>query len=104
SSEYGLSRMITDGRWVFIYRKYGPNELYDRESDPEQWTNLIDDPVHAGHQESLHGRLRKWYATREREGASAWDHNVRGYGQIHPLSRGLPDHQTYATAPGPDGT
>ncbi|MGF2949599.1 sulfatase-like hydrolase/transferase [Microbacterium alcoholitolerans] len=103
AAEYGMGRMITDGRWVYVHRRQGPDELYDRESDPGEQHNLIDDPSRAGLRDELHQHLTDWYGVRAREGMEGWNHDVRGFGQVHPVSRGLPDTLTYAVTPAPDG-
>lgn len=103
AAEYGMGRMVTDGRWVYVHRRHGPDELYDRESDPGESRNLIDEPAHQTKRDELHQSLTQWYSAREREDASARNHDVRGYGQIQPVTRGLPDSLTYASSPSPDG-
>lgn len=104
ASEYGMGRMITDGRWVYVHRKDGPNELYDHEHDPGERSNLIDEPSCTERVSELHRSLIGWYSTRERAGMEGWEHPIRGYGQLHPVARGLPDDLTYAVTPAPDGT
>ncbi|UNK70991.1 hypothetical protein [Microbacterium sp. H1-D42] len=75
----------------------------DRENDPAEQHNLIDDRSQAELRVELHHHLTEWYATRAREGMEGWNHDVRGFGQVHPVSRGLPETLTYATTPAPDG-
>lgn len=103
AAEYGMGRMITDGRWVYVHRRNGPDELYDHDTDPGEATNLAADSAFEAVRQSLKNQLQDWYATRERAESSAWEHDVRGFGQVHPVSRGLPDSLTYAMAPAPDG-
>lgn len=94
-SEYGGGRMITDGAWVYVARHDGPDELYDMRNDPGQRVNLADDPACAEMKDDLGLRLQEWFAAAERPGYSAYDRRVTGYGQLQPLSRGLPDDRTY---------
>ena len=101
AAEYGAGRMITDGRWVYVHRTTGPDELYDRDTDPGERCNLIEDAAHTSTRARLHHELLAWYSTRERSDMRACDRDVRGFGQIHPVSRGLPDAVTYATRPSP---
>lgn len=102
ASEYGQGRMVTDGRWVYVHRRSGPDELYDHTSDPDERENLADDPAAAEVKAELLARLHAWYADRERSDLRGWDHDVRGFGQRHPVSRGLPDALTYT--PSPEGS
>lgn len=103
ASEYGGGRMITDGRWVYVERHDGPTELYDRDADPGERVNLADEEACRGEVARLGEALRAWYAPRERAGSSAWERDVRGFGQVHPVSRGRSDAETYAPAEAPDG-
>jgi arylsulfatase A-like enzyme len=94
ASEYGGGRMITDGRWKYVARASGPEELYDRAADPDERTNLAE--AEPDLCRAWAHRLQEWFAGRERAGASAYDHDVRGHGQIHPVWRGRSDAETYA--------
>lgn len=94
-SEYGGGRMITDRSWVFVSRHAGPDELYDMRNDPEQRTNLVDDAKFAQTKADLAAKLENWFADAARPGYSAFDRGVTGYGQLQPVSRGLPDQLTY---------
>jgi len=35
-------------RWRYIVRKSGAEELYDHDNDPQEWTNLAENPEYAG--------------------------------------------------------
>lgn len=97
-AEYGGGRMITDGRWKYVHRADGPDELYDRAADPGERVNLVDDPAAAGERDRLAADLAAWFAEHERAGMSGFDRAVSGHGQVHPLSRGLPEEETWARA------
>ena len=98
-SEYGGGRMITDGRWKLVLRWAGPTELYDLATDPDELDNLADDPRHSTRQQELGEALEKWFSDRERPGFSAYHRNVRGYGQIRPVTKGHSDERTYLSRP-----
>ncbi|OIV39489.1 hypothetical protein BIV57_01260 [Mangrovactinospora gilvigrisea] len=102
-AEYGQGRMITDGRWKLVVRSDGPGELYDHRNDPKERDNLFDTTGARGTQQDLAAALHDWFARHEREGMSAYHHLVTGLGQIHPLSRGRSDAETYQQHPGEDG-
>ena len=38
---------IRDGRWRYIRYADGSEELYDHQTDPNEWTNLASKPSHA---------------------------------------------------------
>lgn len=99
-SEYGQGRMITDGRWKLVARPTGagPTELYDTADDPEELHNLSGLPSRHAIQTDLTTALADWFAIHEREGSSAVTHAISGYGQIHPLSRGRADAETYVSS------
>lgn len=100
-AEYGQGRMITDGRWKLVVRSEGPDELYDHHDDPDERTNLHVGAAGAmrGIRDDLTTALHDWFADHERAGMSAYHRKVTGHGQIHPLSRGRSDAETYV----PDG-
>ena len=47
---------VRDERWRYIRYADGSEELYDEQSDPNEWTNLAADPAHA----AAKARLAKW--------------------------------------------
>ncbi len=104
ASEYGGGRMVTDGRWVYVERHDGPTELYDHADDPEERRNLAASGEADAELARLRDALRAWFQGRERAGVSAWERDVRGLGQVHPVWRGRTDAETYASVAGPDGT
>lgn len=96
TSEYGAARMITDGRMKLVERLGGPGELYDMGIDPQERSNLFDDPTCRADQERLSRWLVERFDAETRPGVSGWDRPVTGFGQIHPVSRGLPGGRSYA--------
>lgn len=96
TSEYGGARMVTDGRLKLVERLEGPDELYDLVADPDERVNLVHDPSRRRERERLSARLAERFDAETRPGASGWDRPVTGFGQIHPVSRGLPPHRSYA--------
>jgi len=63
---------ITTERWRYIQYFDGSAELYDRKTDPHEWTNLIDHPEHAGVIRHLKKAL---------PGEPRWKHFIR-YGRF----------------------
>ena len=52
---------VRSERWRYIRYADGSEELYDHESDPNEWTNLADDPSH----EAVMAKHRKWLPKQE---------------------------------------
>ena len=81
--EYGPTRMIRTREWKYVHRyPFGPHELYDLGDDPEETTNLADDPARAAARERLRGELERWfvrYADPARDGSRE---AVTGRGQM----------------------
>ncbi|GAA3866479.1 sulfatase-like hydrolase/transferase [Tessaracoccus defluvii] len=94
-SEYGDGRMVTDGQFTLVLRDGGPDELYDGASDPGQTTNRISDPRLASVREHLSRQLDDWFRKGERPGYSGQRRGVSGYGQVHPVSRGVSPERSY---------
>jgi arylsulfatase A len=53
---HGVNHAIRSQRWHYIRYRDGSEELYDAANDPNQWTNLANDPRHA----SAKAELAKW--------------------------------------------
>jgi arylsulfatase A-like enzyme len=47
---------VRDSRWRLIHYANGDRELYDHQSDPQEWKNLAADSTHA----KTIARLAKW--------------------------------------------
>ena len=81
--EYGKTRMVTDGRYKLVYRyPDGPNELYDTESDPDEYNNLYTDPAYAKTIEALTEKLKSWFSQYVNPELDGSVEDVRGAGQI----------------------
>ncbi|MDA8437510.1 MAG: sulfatase-like hydrolase/transferase [Propionibacterium sp.] len=100
TSEYGGARMITDGPLKLVERLEGPGELYDRRIDPDEQNNLFDDPTRSADRERLSRWLAERFEAETRPGTSGWDRPVTGFGQIQPVSRGIPAERSYAQSRG----
>jgi len=101
-AEYGQGRMITDGRWKLVLRSEGPCELYDQFNDPNELDNVFDARPSRGIQTDLTAALGDWFAIHERPGMEAFHRSVKGYGQVHPVSRGRSDDEMYVQEPDED--
>jgi arylsulfatase A-like enzyme len=81
--EYGPVRMIRTPQWKYIHRyPYGPHELYDLATDPDENNNLINDGGAGEIVAEMRYQLEAWFlrfATLERDGARQ---PVTGKGQI----------------------
>ncbi|MFN3979598.1 MAG: sulfatase, partial [Caldilinea sp.] len=81
--EYGPVRMIRSERWKYVHRHpYGPHELYDLASDPDEQYNLIDAVGVDSIITEMRREMETWfcrYASLERDGARQ---PVTGKGQI----------------------
>jgi hypothetical protein len=81
--EYGPVRMIRTTQWKYIHRHpYGPHELYDLVTDPDERCNLIDANGVDGIVVELRLHLETWFcrfASLEHDGARQ---PVTGKGQI----------------------
>ncbi|MDU0968734.1 MAG: sulfatase-like hydrolase/transferase [Actinomycetaceae bacterium] len=101
--EYGGGRMIRVAEWKFVDRYDGPRELYNLENDPDERENLAGSGDYAALEQEMADRLHEWFAAHETALDSAWDRDVRGFGQIQPPRKGLPDDQTYVRSDRPTG-
>ena len=95
TSEYGGARMITDSQHKLVQRFDGPGELYDLTQDPDEQMNLYDDPAVSTIQKTLAESMQTRFQGFTRAGSSGWEQPVRGWGQVHPVSRGVPAEKTY---------
>jgi arylsulfatase A-like enzyme len=56
-----IQRAVRDERWKLIgYPQIGYLQLFDLQTDPDETTNLIDRPEHAGHVERLLKLMAQW--------------------------------------------
>ncbi|MEF3306856.1 sulfatase-like hydrolase/transferase [Paenibacillus sp. GYB003] len=87
--EYGPVRMIRSKDWKYVHKyPYGPHELYDLRTDPDENENRIDDPQCKGALAAMRAEMSEWfrrYANPERDGVYA---PVTGFGQMQPYFRG----------------
>jgi len=55
--------MVRTRRWKFVYYPEGFAELYDLESDPNEMTNLAEDPKYRPQVYEMKDRLLHWLTT-----------------------------------------
>ncbi|MGM0492596.1 MAG: sulfatase-like hydrolase/transferase [Armatimonadota bacterium] len=80
--EYGPTRMIRSREWKYVRRyPFGPNELYDLANDPEERTNLVDDPEQTDRVAELRGRMERWFEGYVDPEVDGVREAVTGYGQ-----------------------
>ena len=81
--EYGPVRMIRSGNWKYVHRSpYGPHELYDLQSDPEENRDLYGLPEHEGRVLSLRKRLDGFFELNASREFDARSEGVTGSGQF----------------------
>lgn len=94
--EYGPNRMIRGRRFKYVVRyPYGPNELYDLESDPGERENLLKKDGYEELEEKLRFRLEEWFAKYADPDIDGTKEAVFGSGQIGLAGlwgRGKPAH------------
>lgn len=57
------AKMVRTRRWKYVYYPEGFAELYDLESDPDEMTNLADDPKYREQVYQMKDRLLHWLTT-----------------------------------------
>ena len=91
-AEYGPTRMVRTQEWKYVHRyPYGPNELYDLASDPDERRNLVEEPQHRKRVREMRHHLAEWFAQYVEPATDGAALPVTGYGQharIGPQSRG----------------
>ncbi len=94
--EYGPVRMIRTADWKYVHRyPYGPHELYDLKSDPDERFNLVDLPAQADRVREMRAELETWFATYTDPALDGRHEGVTGLGQIYwagPKANGCRNH------------
>lgn len=84
--EYGRTRMVRTERFKYVHRyPNGPNELWDLEADPDERTNLIDEPGQAGRIRELRQKMEAWFAQHVDPEVDGMRQDVTGLGQLRPV-------------------
>ena len=97
--EYGPVRMVRTADWKYVHRyPEGPHELFDLRTDPDERTNLVDDPAAAMTVEGLRGRLEDWFSTYVDPARDGVNKGVTGCGQLGPVERADAAHPVFADA------
>lgn len=74
-AEYSQLRMIRTADFKYIHRANGgPLELYDLENDPDETTNLAEDPKYNQRRKKLRTRLFDWFDQYAEAGADPVGH------------------------------
>jgi arylsulfatase A-like enzyme len=61
--EYGPVRMVRTQEWKYVYRHaHGPHELYDLVDDPDERTNLANEPDQQARIDELKATMDAWFA------------------------------------------
>jgi arylsulfatase A-like enzyme len=81
--EYGPVRMIRNKEWKYVHRyPYGPHELYDLTLDPDERTNLVDQPGAQEVRIAMKAQLDQWFARYVDPVFDGSKEPVTGFGQI----------------------
>lgn len=81
--EYGPVRMLRTREWKYVHRHpYGPHELYDLVSDPEETTNLFPSGEHAERVREMRARLTEWFGRWVDPSVDGVREGVMGGGQL----------------------
>src|SRR6266542_3642099 len=90
--EYGPVRMVRTREWKYVHRyAYGPHELYDLVSDPDERTNVVDDPARQAVRRELKAELDGWFVRYVDPARDGVREPVTGKGQLDlagPAGRG----------------
>jgi arylsulfatase A-like enzyme len=82
--EYGPVRMIRSQEWKYVHRyPYGPHELYDLVSDPQERVNRADDPACREVRKELKGILEEWFIQYADPRLDGTREPVTGKGQLN---------------------
>jgi hypothetical protein len=75
--------MIRTREWKYVHRyPYGPHELYDLANDPDERTNLVDEPACRSRVVELKGDLEAWFADYVNPLVDGRNEPVTGKGQL----------------------
>ncbi|HPG69652.1 MAG TPA: sulfatase-like hydrolase/transferase [Candidatus Hydrogenedentes bacterium] len=90
--EYGPVRMIRSREWKYVHRyPYGPHELYDLVSDPDERNNVFEERSTAALRAEMKARLEAWFARYVAPDRDGVREAVYGKGQLRlagPAGRG----------------
>lgn len=95
--EYEALRCIRNRSWKYIDRfESGYDELYNLDTDPDEWTNLIDDPAVAEIKAELQSRLHQFFAQHASPQYDLWK---GGSSQTLIHTKGFIESRSAAAAP-----
>ncbi len=95
--EYGPVRMVRTKQWKYVHRyPYGPHELYDLVSDPDETSNRIDDRELQSTREGLKATLDSWFLQYADPSIDGTREAVTGRGQLGLAGKHSDGRQTYA--------
>ena len=98
--EYGPVRMIRTPEYKLVMRyPYGPNELYDMRSDPNEEHNLYGDPEHSDEAVQLRNRMETFFARYSDPEYDGLREAVTGSGQYGRAGLHADRLKTYGDAP-----
>ncbi len=79
---HGKAVMVRSKQWKYVRRLYDTDELYDLESDPDEVSNLIDDPSLASVRDELLAAMTDWFIETGDQVPWRWD--LRSPKEPHP--------------------
>ena len=90
--EYGGTRMIRTDEWKYVHRyPNGPCEIYDLIHDPDERTNLADDPEYSSKKIHLHREMESWFDRYVEPDVDGKNRPVTGSGQLRPIGSSWDD-------------
>ena len=84
--------MIRTAEWKYVHRyPNGPCEIYDLIHDPDERTNLADDPEYSSKKIHLHREMESWFDRYVEPDVDGKNRPVTGSGQLRPIGASWDD-------------
>ncbi|MDG2256246.1 MAG: sulfatase-like hydrolase/transferase [Opitutaceae bacterium] len=95
--EYGPVRMIRNRNFKYVHRfPEGPHEFFDLQVDPNEVTNVVDDPDYQGLVDEMRLDLENWFRNYVDPSVDGSTEPVTGNGQLDWVGKKSGDRQRYS--------